>query len=98
MPLPLLVALLIAAVVGGAALIAVLGWSQVEEWINSHRVPEGYAEVIGRRLANGHYRVVTGVFTRSGQMRVSNRWEAIELDAELERRLIRAEEVIRVLT
>lgn len=98
MPLPVLIALLLAAVVGGAALVAVLGWGQVEQWINGHRVPAGFAEVVRKQLANGHHRVVVGVFTRSGKMRASTTWEAIELDADLDRRLARGKEVIRVAT
>ncbi len=97
MPFPLLI-LLVGAVVGGAILIAVLEWTRVEGWIRAHQIPNGFGEVMQERLANGRYRVVAGVFTRSGTRRGKTIWEAGELDSELTSRLTTGSNVIRVYT
>ena len=83
--------------VTGAAVVTYLGWSTVYDWITRNKVRGGYATVIARRLANGRYEVVAGVFgTAASRTQLSgNSWRARQVDQHLAGRL---GEVIRVQT
>lgn len=83
-PISLILLLLVGAAAGAA--VAVLSWRTVDQWIQAKAIRAGTATIIRQRLADGKYRVVTGVFTPSGAKVASKTWEAAQLDSELARR------------
>lgn len=83
--------------VTGTAVIAYLNWSTIRNWITGNQIPGGYATVIARRLANGRYEVVAGVFgpAAPNTQLYANSWQARQVDPYLGARL---GQVIRVQT
>jgi hypothetical protein len=76
--------LLIALLIAGAVL-AVLAWSEVSEWVNSNTDSlSKYGEIIKEKLSSGNYKVVAGIFNKHQSKTATKEWEAKELDRELE--------------
>ena len=90
--------LLLLGAAAAATVVSVLTWSAVEDWIQAHKVDSGFAQIVRNRMANGNFRVVTGVFDSTGDLKSSEAWEAIELDTELQGRFSMEGNVIRVTT
>lgn len=83
--------LLALLLLGGAIAVALLTWSDVETWATVNRqVHEHHAEVIGKLLADGRYRVVANVFTNGGAQSRQQVWDADQLSADLQSRLGRS--------
>jgi hypothetical protein len=74
--------LAIMAIAGGS--LAVVHWSTIQDWVWGHRVPQGTAEIIRQKLANGDFAVVAGTFSPWGRKIATHTWKAKELDSELE--------------
>lgn len=82
-PITLTILAILAAAAGGTA-IAVVAWSTVRNWVWGHQVPQGTGEIVKKKLTNGEYVVVAGVFSRSGAKVATETWRARQLDSELE--------------
>ncbi|WP_183360017.1 hypothetical protein [Geomonas limicola] len=64
-----------------------LAWETVRDWLAAKRVDSvDVGSLVQTRLANGNYRVVTGLFSQSGELREKTAWECGTLDSELTRR------------
>ena len=64
-----------------------LAWGTVRDWLAARRVDSiDVGNLVQTRLANGNYKIVSGVFSRSGDLRDKTAWECSSLDAELTRR------------
>lgn len=87
-PITLTILAIIAAVAGGTVL-AVVAWSTVRDWVWGHKVPQGTGEIVKKKLTNGEYVVVAGVFSRTGTRIASQTWKARQLDSELESQFAR---------
>jgi hypothetical protein len=74
---------------GGMALaVALLTWSDVETWTTANRqANENYADVIGKMLTDGRYRVVANVFTNGGVQSRQQIWEAAQISTDLQSNL-----------
>lgn len=82
-------------VAGGAIVVMYLNWSTVNSWITQNSLRNGYADVIAKRLANGKYKVVAGLFDTNGAQVRAQTWRASTVDATLSGQL---GQVIRVTT
>jgi hypothetical protein len=82
-PITLTILAVLAAAAGGTA-IAVVGWATVRNWVWGHKVPQGTGEIVKKKLANGEYVVVAGVFSRYGAKVATQTWKARQLDSDLE--------------
>ncbi|AJY69777.1 hypothetical protein [Geobacter anodireducens] len=72
----------------GIIRVFTLAWHMVNAWFGGHKVStRDVGRLFQKRLANGEFRVVGGVFSASGQVRQQVTWECSELDDELRRRL-----------
>lgn len=86
----LLLALLI-----GAALLAVLTWSDISSWITTNATGVSkYGEIIKEKLATGNYQVVVGVFDKRNTRTAKTSWTAKELDADLNARFRSANRIV----
>jgi hypothetical protein len=70
-------------IVTGVMSAAALTWRTIKSWIEAHKVPSGYAEVLRERLANGKYRVVAGVFDQRGTQVARREWVKTKIDSDL---------------
>jgi hypothetical protein len=76
-----------------AAGTAAVGWGAVQNWVESHRVRGGAAKLLRRRLENGQYKVVGGVFDAGGTRIATNEWTGT-LEADLAARFGSAAEIV----
>ena len=68
-----------------AAFVVAIVWDDILEWMQGEKVKDSaYGMLIKERLDNGNYRVVGGVFSKSGKVRAEQAWESDELDDDLE--------------
>lgn len=68
--------------------VATLAWNTVSNWLRSSRVSNtDCGALIREKLADGSYRVVCGVFNKTGGQHQQTAWECSALDDELRRKL-----------
>lgn len=80
-----------------AGLVAVdLTWDAVDKWITARKVPGGTATILRTRLADGNFKVVSGVFAPSGAKVAERTWTASSLDAALAARFAAGKNEIRI--
>lgn len=87
-----------AAVLLGAAVVAVLHWRRVEREIQMSKIQDGFAQVFDDGLRNGYHEVHIDVFDRGGSRQATRVIKARELDDETARRLHESGGTIRVYT
>jgi hypothetical protein len=87
-----------AAVLVGAAVVAVLHWQRVQREIAMHSLKDGFAKVYDQGIRDGYHEVNIDVFNRSGSLHTTRVIKAKELDEETARRLREAGGVVRVTT
>lgn len=76
--LPWIIGGIVALFVGGLALAVIF------DWFEDNKTPtSSHGELIKRKLANGDYKVVAGIFDKRGVRTASETWETNELDDEL---------------
>jgi hypothetical protein len=88
--------LLIAAGIMGVIAVGVITYKKIKKWIEENRrdVPKEKVEIIKKKLGNGEYRVVIGVFKKRGPLGVLGKdysgkiaFEGQDIDSEVEYRL-----------
>jgi hypothetical protein len=73
----------LAGLLFGATMLASLAWHAISSWIEQRRTPQSdHASVIKQRLSSGRYRVVAGVFSKTGRKQAEQAWESDNLDDE----------------
>ncbi|MGD0240914.1 MAG: hypothetical protein ABSB59_11390 [Streptosporangiaceae bacterium] len=87
-----------AAVLLGAAVVAVLHWRRVQREIQMRKIEDGFAEIFDDGLRNGYHEVHIDVFDRSGSRQTTRVIKARELDDETQRRLRESGGTVRVYT
>lgn len=87
-----------AAVLVGAAVVAVLHWQRVQREITMHKIKDGFAKVYDDGMRDGYHVVNIDIFDRSGSQQTTRVIKAKELDEETERRLRDAGGIVRVTT
>lgn len=95
---PFTIGAIIAAIVGGAAVIALLSWSRVQTEIDAAKIPGGFAKVINKGLKGSAYEVNIGIFNNRGVKQTSKTLKAKSLDSDLQSRFARTGGEIRVQT
>jgi len=83
-PITMTILALLAAAAGGTV-IAVVAWSTIRNWVWGHKVPQGTGQIVQKKMANGEYVVVAGVFSRTGAKVATETWRAKQLDSDLQR-------------
>jgi hypothetical protein len=78
-----LILLAVIAIIAGTK-VATMTWSAIRNWMSRHRVPQGTGEILRKKLANGEYSVVAGVFSPQRTIVAHKTWTAKALDGELE--------------
>jgi len=65
------------------AVIASLAWSAIKSWFSENALPTtSYGELIKKKLSNGNYEVISGVFNNNTCI-AKKKWVAKELDDDL---------------
>jgi len=79
----------------GVIFVVGIALSTINDWfIENQTVNSSYGEIIRERLKDGNYKVVAGVFNRSGNCTAQQAWEG-ELDSDLQQAFA-GERVIRI--
>jgi|GEM_PF-6260365 len=74
---------LILGVVTGIFIIT-LTWTAISEWFADNKtVDSAYGQLIKKTLANGNYKVIGGIFNKSGTRTAIQAWETDELDEKI---------------
>jgi hypothetical protein len=93
-------AVLGAAAIAGVIFIAKIAYDAIKDWIADARdeYPDAdTVELVRTRLADGNYRVVSGIF-EDGVKLESQTWEGEKLDAELKAEFGRKNKIVYDLT
>jgi hypothetical protein len=79
-----LLSILLAAVIGTVVVAVFLNWQTISSWFVQNRdTSSKYGALIKQSLGNGKYTVIGGIFSRSGQLTNSTKWEDVGLDQAL---------------
>ncbi len=74
--------LILGAVAG--LFIITLTWTAISEWFAQNKtVNSTYGQLIKKKLANGNYKVIAGIFNKSGTRTAIQAWETDELDEQV---------------
>lgn len=74
----------ILALIAGIAITSIiLSWDKIREWSVSNKVADTDVANLKRFLENGKYRVISGVFSSSGNVIKEKTWTGTEMDTEL---------------
>jgi hypothetical protein len=90
--------LIVGAIFGGLAAVALLTWSMVRTEIDVSQISGGFAKIIDEGLRGSCHVVSIGVFNGGGIQQRSKTWKARHLDDQLTSRLAQAGGVIHVTT
>ena len=75
------------AIIGIATVVAVLSSSEIFGWINNNKSNSSrYADIVRKKLDNGNYKVVAGIFNQSKYKTAGSTWEASQLSDELKKK------------